>query len=203
MFNRDVGYCQGMANIVALMLMYLHEEEDVFWALTSLLRGDKYQMNDFFTPKLPKLFRCLDHHLVLRKKFIPSVHKHLKKLHFEPTLYATKWFLQCFLDNVPFSLALRIWDIFLFEGEEIETAMAVAILRCFKKNIVKATDEQVNDFLSRLPRTQVNYISCSLAVLFQNPLLCFETARTGLTFLRYRVIYKYIIQYMVCNLVLL
>lgn len=156
MFNKEVGYCQGMANVVALMLMYLHEEEDAFWALTSLLRGERYKMNDFFTPRLPKLFRCLDHHMVLRKKFIPSVHKHLKKLQYEPTLYATKWFLQCYLDKLPFSLALRVWDIFLLEGEEIETAMAIAILRTFKKTLIKQNDEQLNDFLCRLCESQLD-----------------------------------------------
>ena len=157
MYNKQVGYCQGMANVVALLLMYIRNEEDVFWALASLLLGEKYQMNDLYIPSLPKLFRFFDHHMVLRKKFIPSLHKHFKKIEMEPQLYATKWFLQCFLDKLPFSLALRIWDIYLVEGEEIETAMAIAILRFFKKHFVKANDEQINTFLGTLHEKQVFY----------------------------------------------
>ena len=154
MYNQEVGYCQGMANVVALMLMYM-KEEDAFWSLTSLLRGQRYQMNDFFTPKLPKLFRCFEHHEKLRKKFVPSVHKHFNKLNVMTTWYAAKWFLQCFLDRVPFSLALRVWDIYLYEGEEVETAMAIALLRMFKKTITKLTDEELSEFLQNLSKQQV------------------------------------------------
>jgi len=155
MYNQEVGYCQGMANVVALMLMYM-KEEDAFWSLTSLLRGQRYQMNDFFTPKLPKLFRCFEHHEKLRKKFVPSVHKHFNKLNVMTTWYAAKWFLQCFLDRVPFSLALRVWDIYLYEGEEVETAMAIALLRMFKKTITKLTDEELSEFLQNLSKQQVD-----------------------------------------------
>ena len=45
MYNTEVGYCQGMSQIAAILLMYLNEEEDVFWALSQLMSHPKYAMH--------------------------------------------------------------------------------------------------------------------------------------------------------------
>lgn len=44
MYNQEVGYCQGMSQIAALLLMYLNEE-DAFWALSALMSSPKYAMH--------------------------------------------------------------------------------------------------------------------------------------------------------------
>lgn len=41
---QEVGYCQGMSQITALLLMYMNEE-DAFWALVKLLSGPKHAMH--------------------------------------------------------------------------------------------------------------------------------------------------------------
>jgi len=43
-YNVEVGYCQGMSQIAALLLMYL-AEEDAFWALAQLMTHHKYAMH--------------------------------------------------------------------------------------------------------------------------------------------------------------
>ena len=58
----QVGYCQGMSQIAALLLMYLNSEEDAFWALSQLMSCPKYNMHGFFIPGFPKLIRFQDHH---------------------------------------------------------------------------------------------------------------------------------------------
>ena len=45
MYNTEVGYCQGMSQIAAILLMYLNDEEDVFWALSQLMSHPKYAMH--------------------------------------------------------------------------------------------------------------------------------------------------------------
>ena len=61
-FVLQVGYCQGMSQIAALLLMYLNSEEDAFWALSQLMSCPKYNMHGFFIPGFPKLIRFQDHH---------------------------------------------------------------------------------------------------------------------------------------------
>ena len=58
----QVGYCQDMSQIAALLLTYLNSDEDAFWALSQLMAGLKYNMHGFFIPGFPKLMRFQDHH---------------------------------------------------------------------------------------------------------------------------------------------
>ena len=44
-YNSEVGYCQGMSQIAALLLMYLNDEEDAFWGLSQLMVMNKYAMH--------------------------------------------------------------------------------------------------------------------------------------------------------------
>ena len=44
LYNSELGYCQGMSQIAALLLMYMDEEE-AFWALSVLMTGELYRMH--------------------------------------------------------------------------------------------------------------------------------------------------------------
>ena len=48
MFNTEVGYCQGMNTLAAILLMYLGDEEVAFWGLHSLITDKKYTMHGAF-----------------------------------------------------------------------------------------------------------------------------------------------------------
>lgn len=43
----DAGYCQGMSQVAALLLMYL-DEEDAFWGLSNLMADPKWAMHGKF-----------------------------------------------------------------------------------------------------------------------------------------------------------
>ena len=70
----QVGYCQGMSQIAALLLMYLNSDEDAFWALSQLMVGPKYNMHGFFIPSFPKLMRFQDHHDKVRDYLAPMIY---------------------------------------------------------------------------------------------------------------------------------
>ncbi|NXV67377.1 US6NL protein, partial [Molothrus ater] len=63
------------------------------------------------------------------------------------SFYTTKWFFQCFLDRTPFTLSLRIWDIYILEGERILTAMSYTILKLHRKHLMKLQMEELVEFL--------------------------------------------------------
>ncbi|XP_014651224.1 PREDICTED: USP6 N-terminal-like protein [Ceratotherium simum simum] len=44
-YNPEVGYCQGMSQVAAILLMLLGEE-DAFWALAQLMTGERHAMHD-------------------------------------------------------------------------------------------------------------------------------------------------------------
>jgi hypothetical protein len=43
-YNSEVGYCQGMSQVAALLLVYM-DEEDSFWGLSQLMTHHKYGMH--------------------------------------------------------------------------------------------------------------------------------------------------------------
>ncbi|XP_039600374.1 USP6 N-terminal-like protein isoform X1 [Polypterus senegalus] len=145
-YNTEVSYCQGMSQIAAILLMYLNEE-DAFWALSQLLTNQKHAMHGFFIPGFPKLQRFQAHHDQILSKLIPKLKKHMEKEQMTTGIYTTKWFLQCFIDRTPFTLTLRLWDIYILEGERILTAMAYTILKLHKKQLLKMSLEDLREFL--------------------------------------------------------
>uniref|UniRef100_UPI0037E79B7E USP6 N-terminal-like protein isoform X2 n=1 Tax=Semicossyphus pulcher TaxID=241346 RepID=UPI0037E79B7E len=146
MYNTEVGYCQGMSQITALLLIYMNEE-DAFWALVKLLSGQKHSMHGFFVPGFPKLMRFQEHHDRILKKIMPKLKQHLDNQEVFTSLYTMKWFFQCFLDRTPFTLTLRIWDIYILEGERLLPSMSYTILKLHKKHLMKLTMEELVEFL--------------------------------------------------------
>ncbi|XP_030004872.1 USP6 N-terminal-like protein isoform X3 [Sphaeramia orbicularis] len=146
MYNTEVGYCQGMSQITALLLIYMNEE-DAFWALVKLLSGQRHTMHGFFVPGFPKLMRFQEHHDRILKKMIPKLKQHLDSQEVYTSLYTMKWFFQCFLDRTPFTLTLRIWDIYILEGERVLPAMSYTVLKLHKKHLMKLTMEDLVEFL--------------------------------------------------------
>ncbi|XP_074874061.1 USP6 N-terminal-like protein isoform X1 [Carettochelys insculpta] len=145
-YNTEVGYCQGMSQITALLLMYMNEE-DAFWALVKLFSGPKHAMHGFFIPGFPKLLRFQEHHEKILKKFLSKLKQHLDSQEISTSFYTMKWFFQCFLDRTPFTLTLRIWDIYILEGERVLTAMSYTILKLHRKHMLKLQMEELVEFL--------------------------------------------------------
>ncbi|XP_053669039.1 mucin-5AC-like [Anopheles marshallii] len=139
MYNSEVGYCQGMSGLAGVLLMYM-EEEQAFWALSVLLADAKFAMHGLFIEGFPKLTRFLAHHDKIITKFIPKLKKHFDQCNLDSILYSLKWFFVVFIERIPFSLCLRVWDIYLLDGEKVVTAMAYNILRMHRHSILKLRD---------------------------------------------------------------
>ncbi|NXB32020.1 US6NL protein, partial [Eulacestoma nigropectus] len=155
-YNTEVSYCQGMSQIAAILLMYLNEE-DAFWALAQLLTDQRHAMHGFFIPGFPKLQRFQAHHEQILNKMFPKLKKHMDKEQMTTGIYTTKWFLQCFIDRTPFTLTLRLWDIYILEGERVLTAMAYTILKLHKKRLLKMTLEDLREFLQEKIAASLQY----------------------------------------------
>ncbi|XP_009994746.1 PREDICTED: uncharacterized protein LOC104387661 [Chaetura pelagica] len=155
-YNTEVSYCQGMSQIAAILLMYLNEE-DAFWALAQLLTNQRHAMHGFFIPGFPKLQRFQAHHEQILSKLFPKLKKHMDKEQMTTGIYTTKWFLQCFIDRTPFTLTLRLWDIYILEGERVLTAMAYTILKLHKKRLLKMTLEDLREFLQEKIASSLQY----------------------------------------------
>ncbi len=128
-----------MSTVAAVLLIYLNEEE-AFWALNSLMVDKKYAMHGLYIIGFPKLMRVLAHHDKIISKFLPKVKKFLDKHTMDAVLYCLKWFFVIFVERIPFSLCLRVWDIYFLEGERVLNAMAFTILKLHATKLLKFKD---------------------------------------------------------------
>ena len=151
-YNKEIGYVQGMSFIAALFLMYM-DEESTFYMLDSIM--NKYEMKGIFLPGFPDLKKKFYVLLNLEKKFLPKVYEILKRDNILPSLYASEWFICLFTKELHFKMVVRIFDVFLLEGFKIIYRFALAFLKIKEnsflqsKGIISTMDalhESINNF---------------------------------------------------------
>jgi len=131
--DREVGYCQGTAFIVGLLLMQMPEEES-FAVLVKLM--EDYRMREMFKPTMAELGVCIYQLEVLVQEQLPELHGHFQSQSFHTSMYASSWFLTLFTTALPLPLAARVMDWFLSDGMEVIFRLAVAVLIVGKAEIL-------------------------------------------------------------------
>ena len=131
----------GMGFPAGLFLMYMSEEE-AFWMLHCIARGERYLLNGLWSPGFPLLFQCFSQFAALLQKHCPKLSAHLLSQDppVTPELYATHWFMTLFSYNLPFEVVLRIWDILLAEGPKIIFRLAIFFCKHLEKSIMAEKD---------------------------------------------------------------
>eukprot|EP00800_Vazella_pourtalesii_P012303 TRINITY_DN290_c0_g1_i3.p1 TRINITY_DN290_c0_g1~~TRINITY_DN290_c0_g1_i3.p1 ORF type:complete len:367 (+),score=70.72 TRINITY_DN290_c0_g1_i3:324-1424(+) len=147
MFNKRIGYCQGMASVTGLLLMYLREEEEAFWALIALT-NTKYQMHEMYTEDMNKFHLFTGHHCVLRERLIPKIDAHLKNNEVPETMYLAKMLVQLFFGVLPYELVLRIWDALFLDGPGVIMAASILIFKINRKTILSLESNELLEFLT-------------------------------------------------------
>jgi len=129
-FDRSVGYVQGMGFVAGVLLLYMCEE-DAFWTLVALLKGATHvPMEGMYQEGLPLLQKYLYQFDGLVEAFLPRLSAHLRQENIVPTMYCSQWFITVFSYTLPFDCLLRVWDIFIFEGMKTVFSVGLELLRC-------------------------------------------------------------------------
>ncbi|KAG1940921.1 ecotropic viral integration site 5 protein [Pimephales promelas] len=124
--DREVGYCQGSAFIVGLLLMQMPEEE-AFCVFVKLMQD--YRLRELFKPSMAELGLCMYQFEFMIQEQLPELHVHFQAQSFHTSMYASSWFLTIFLTSFPLPVATRIFDIFMCEGLEVVFRVGMAILQ--------------------------------------------------------------------------
>ncbi|KAM6454399.1 ecotropic viral integration site 5 protein homolog isoform 3-T5 [Liasis olivaceus] len=124
--DREVGYCQGSAFIVGLLLMQMPEEE-AFCVFVKLMQD--YRLRELFKPSMAELGLCMYQFESMIQEQLPEIYMHFQAQSFHTSMYASSWFLTIFLTSFPLPIATRIFDIFMSEGLEIVFRVGVALLQ--------------------------------------------------------------------------
>eukprot|EP01048_Picozoa_sp_COSAG05_P021106 COSAG05_NODE_3784_length_1838_cov_2.334675_1_plen_334_part_00 len=123
--NPRVGYVQSMNYIVALLLLFM-EEDEAFWTLVSIV--EDLLPDSFYADNMNSLLMELDLFDELLRKKLPALARHFDRLSLDIKTVCSQWFLLVFVNVLPLESVLRVWDSFFVEGSAILFRVGLGIL---------------------------------------------------------------------------
>lgn len=140
-YDRQVGYVQGMGFIAGLLLLYMCEE-DAFWTLVALLKRRFHPpMEGLYTDGFPLLQQYFFQFERLIKQECPRIGTHFDQENVYPIMFCSHWFNTVFAYSLPFEHLLRVWDVFLFEGWKIVFRVGILLLKSSEQQLLTKSFE--------------------------------------------------------------
>ncbi|OAD66260.1 hypothetical protein PHYBLDRAFT_71157 [Phycomyces blakesleeanus NRRL 1555(-)] len=145
LYDTEVGYCQGMTNIAATILMYF-EEEKAFIVLVHMFLRDN--LHDLYIPGFPILMESFFIQEKLLQQYLPKLFNHLNEIGLTSDIYSTRWYITLFTGGVVrYHTLLRIWDIYFLNGFDILYVVALVLLKTFQERLLKGDLELCMELL--------------------------------------------------------
>ncbi|XP_020833762.1 EVI5-like protein isoform X5 [Phascolarctos cinereus] len=145
--DREVGYCQGSAFIVGLLLMQMPEEE-AFCVFVRLMQ--EYRLRELFKPSMAELGLCIYQFEYMLQEQLPDLNIHFRSQSFHTSMYASSWFLTLFLTTFPLPIATRVFDIFMYEGLEIVFRVGLALLQVNQMELMQLDMEGMSQYFQKV-----------------------------------------------------
>lgn len=162
LYDEDVGYCQGLSFVAALLLMQVKEEQ-AFFMLIRLLKG--HNLRSFYTQDMRGVRLRMFQMNKITQALFPRIHKHMEELGVSIAVVTTPWFMTAFGYQLPLDVALRVTDVLLLEGIPALFRIALAILVLCEQEIMDLGVDDVMD-----------YFRSDLREKFQDPQELMDTA---------------------------
>lgn len=121
--NRRVGYCQGMNEILVVLLQYLDADQ----ALVALVLLIETLLPAYHVDSMIGLHTdCAVMDTLLRQND-KDLHSHLNEVGLNMEILCTKWLVTCFLTSLPPFCGLKIIDMLLARAKEKQRASRVLL----------------------------------------------------------------------------
>ncbi|KAJ8345396.1 hypothetical protein SKAU_G00295890 [Synaphobranchus kaupii] len=148
-FNPDMGYCQGMSDLVAPLLTEVQDESDTFWCFVGLMENTIF----ISSPRDEDMERQLMYLRELLRLMLPGFHQHLTQLGEDglQLLFCHRWVLLCFKREFPDTEALRMWEACWahYQTDYFHLFLCVAIIVLYGEDVSEqqlATDQMLLHF---------------------------------------------------------
>lgn len=121
--NRRVGYCQGMNEILAVLLQYLSEDQ----ALVALVLLIETLLPAYHVDSMIGLHTDCAVMDTLLQQNDKDLHAHLNEVGLNMEILCTKWLVTCFLTSLPPFCGLKVIDMLLARAGEKQCASRVLL----------------------------------------------------------------------------
>jgi len=144
-FLPQIGYCQGMGCICAMLLNELSEEY-TFWVMIALTIDPRYKLWGLWHPSMPLVGDLFQNMEMLVDRMLPKLSTHFRKQGvISCTMYGVcTWFITVFVaSKIPLDLVHDIWDVYLENGLEFIYQVGLGILMVNEDDLLEKNFEQI------------------------------------------------------------
>ena len=152
MYDTDVGYCQGMNFIAAMLLTFLSEEE-AFWLLVVVMNEEPYKLREMFGEDMAGTHEVLYIAEKLLAQFLPNLARQMEEEMIHVSMFVTPWLLTVYTSTFPFDLVVRVWDSFLVEGWKVVYRVMLSLLEHASKDLAELQFEEILNYFRDFPST--------------------------------------------------
>ncbi|VDM30744.1 unnamed protein product [Hydatigera taeniaeformis] len=145
-YQPTLGYLQGMSFIAGILLLVMDDIYPAFVAFATLMnRPSFYAFYSLDESEFAAYFGAFD---ALLEDRMPRLFAHLKSCRLDCRLYLFDWLFTIFSRSLPLDVDLRIWDLFLRDGEAALLLSALGILRMYEKYLLLWDFDHLASFLT-------------------------------------------------------
>ena len=148
--RNDIPYNKGIISIIYFFLLAGLDEYNCLVSTANLICSSntlKLFIGDKKTIK-----KDIQFFSIILRKYAEKVSDHLNKLEISPELYLIPWLEKLFTQTLNFNILLRIFDLYIINGEYILFQVAITIIKLLEKDLFNLTISEVFKMLKRLPR---------------------------------------------------
>ncbi|KAJ8696861.1 GTPase-activating protein [Pleurotus ostreatus] len=145
LYDPQVGYCQGLPFVVAILLLNMPDEE-AFSLLVRLMYS--YQLRGHFLPEMPGLQLRLFQFDRLIEELLPVLHLHFLRQGIKSSMFCSQWFLTLFSYRFPQEIVFRIYDSCLANGIEAIFGFSIILLAKNEEALLSLKFDELLAFLN-------------------------------------------------------
>ena len=155
LFNKNLGYCQGMNYIAGTLFLVIQDEEASCRCLSAMI--EMFSMNSLFTnnlKKLKKLFYIFDRLIVM---YLPEINETFKDAWVFSDHFSSAWFLTLFSSilHTKFEILVKIWDLFFLQGWKAIFKICIVILKKYSEKLIDKSFEDILFIINGLTNSNI------------------------------------------------
>ncbi|SOS81503.1 rab GTPase activator, putative [Plasmodium sp. gorilla clade G1] len=150
-FGNDVEFAPIIPNLCIVLLIYF-KASVVYCIIHCLIKKGidsvRNKQLPFFIYKRKDFVKYVKYILNAFIQFLPKCYHYLRKLNFDLAAWTARCIQDGFSRMLPFDFVLRIYGIYLFEGQKTLCLYCLALLKFLENDILKCTNiEEVENIL--------------------------------------------------------
>lgn len=179
LFDKDVGYCQGLSFIAGVLLMHTCIEDEAYKLLYCIMH--EIGCRSMYLPDMKGMKLAMYKMTRLLHDKENDVFKFFQKHEITMMLVATPWFLTMFASTFPMGFVARVFDIVFVDGMSAIFKVALCLITKHKDMLLQLDDfeDLVNYIKNDVPQsdsqTLMEVIDSAMTMSIESKLEEYET----------------------------